>query len=175
MRAADVIQTRLEAITSAGARPTAPGGSTPNALVVQALGAHLRVPLPAITDFDNASAAHAQGHPDFPWFDALPGAGAGFAPRLLVAFGAQRERDPSAEARQQDASIAPVTKRRGTTSWGPWRLQGPQFWRPTFGEWAAEAIRPSCGAPAYSQQPRAKGKAHQAAVRAVAFTWLRIR
>jgi hypothetical protein len=42
-------------------------------------------------------------------------------------------------------------------------------------EWAAESIRHSFWAPADYQQQRDKGKAHQAAVRALAFTWLRIR
>jgi len=40
--------------------------------------------------------------------------------------------------------------------------------------WAAESIRHSCWAQVYDQQQRDKGKAHQAAVRALAFTWIRI-
>ena len=41
-------------------------------------------------------------------------------------------------------------------------------------EWAAESIRHSFWAQVYYQQQRDKGKAHQAAVRALAFTWIRI-
>jgi len=41
-------------------------------------------------------------------------------------------------------------------------------------EWAAESIRPSFWAQIYYQQQRDKGKAHQAAVRALAFKWIRI-
>jgi transposase len=174
VRSADVITTRIEAITSAVALTTDTGVITPNALLVQALVAQLRVTLQAITDFDNAIADHAQSHPDFPLFDALPGAGPVFAPRLLVAFGEQRERYASAEALQQYAGIAPVTERRGKKSWVHWRLQCPKFLRQTFVEWAAESIRHSFWAQAYYQQQRDKGKAHQAAVRAVAFKWLRI-
>ena len=40
--------------------------------------------------------------------------------------------------------------------------------------WAAESIRHSFWAQVYSQQQRDKGKAHQAAVRALAFKWIRI-
>jgi hypothetical protein len=40
--------------------------------------------------------------------------------------------------------------------------------------WAAESIRHSFWAQVYDQQQRDKGKAHQAAVRALAFTWSRI-
>ena len=174
VRSADVIKTRIEAIKSAGALTTDGGVITPNALWVQALVAQLRVTLQAITDFDNAIADHAQGHPDFPLFDALPGAGAVFAPRLLVAFGEQRERYASAEELQKYAGIAPVTERSGKKSWVHWRLQCPKFLRQTFVEWAAESIRHSFWAQAYYQQQRDQGKAHQAAVRALAFKWLRI-
>ena len=44
------------------------GVIAPNALLVQALVAQLRVTLQAIADFDNAIAQRAQSHPDFPLF-----------------------------------------------------------------------------------------------------------
>ncbi len=111
---------------------------------------------------------------DFPLFQALPGAGPVFASRLLVAFGQQRERYPSATALQKYAGIAPVTERSGKKSWVHWRLQGPKCLRQLFVEWAAESIRHSFWAQVYDQQQREKGKAHQAAVRALAFQWIRI-
>ena len=174
VRSADLIASRLQAIKSARALTTDDGVITPNALLVQALVAQLRVTLQVIADFDTAIAQHAQGHPDFPLFDALPGAGAVFAPRLLVAFGVQRERYTAADALQKYAGIAAVTERSGKKSWGHWRLQCPKFLRQTFVEWAAESIRPSFWAQVYDQQQRDKGKAHQAAVRALAFKWIRI-
>ncbi len=174
VRSADVITTRIEAIKSAMALTTDEGVITPNTLLVQALVAQLRVTLQAIADFDNAIAQRAQDHPDFPLFDALPGAGAVFAPRLLVAFGEQRERYASAEELQKYAGIAPVTERSGKKSWVHWRLQCPKFLRQTFVEWAAESTRHSFWAQVYYQQQRDKGKAHQAAVRALAFKWIRI-
>jgi transposase len=122
--------------------------------------------LPAIADCDKALTQRAQDPPDVPLFDALPGAGAVCAPRLLVAFGAQRERFPSAAALQQYAGLAPVTERRGKQSWGHWRLQGPTFLRQTFVAWAAASTRHAFWAQVYSQQQRDKGKAHQAAGRA---------
>ena len=173
-RSADVITNRLEAIKNAVALPTDEGVLAPNTLLVQALVAQLRVPLQAIADFDTAIAQRAHAHPDFPLFDALPGAGAVFAPRLLVAFGEQRERFTSAEELQKYAGIAPVTERSGKKSWGHWRLQCPTFLRQTFVAWAAESIRHAFWAQVYYQQQRDKGKAHQAAVRALAFKWIRI-
>jgi transposase len=171
---ADVITTRIEAIKSARALTTDDGVITPNVLLGQALIAPLRVTVQAIADFDSAIAQRAQAHPDFPLFDALPGAGAVFAPRLLVAFGEQRERYASAAELQKYAGIAPVTERSGKKSWVHWRLQCPTFLRQTFVEWAAESIRHAFWAQVYYQQQRDKGKAHQAAVRALAFKWIRI-
>ena len=57
---------------------------------MQALVAQLRVTLQAIAVFAITIAQRAHAHPDFPFFDTLPGAGAVVAPRLLVAFDAQR-------------------------------------------------------------------------------------
>jgi transposase len=116
-----------------------------------------------VRQFHASSAQRAQEHPDFALFDALPGAGAVFAPRLLVAFGEQRERYASAEELQKYAGIAPVTERSGKKTWVHWRLQCPKFLRQTFVEWAAESTRHSFWAQVYYQQQRTKGKAHQEA------------
>jgi transposase len=116
VRSADVSAQRLHAIKTATPLTTDEGVIAPNTLLVQALVAHLRVPLQAIADFDTAIAQRAQTHPDFPLFQALPGAGPVFAPRLLVAFGEQRARYAAAEL-QKYAGIAPVTERSGKKSW----------------------------------------------------------
>ena len=174
VRSADVVAQRLHAIKAATPLTTDAGVIAPNALLVQALVNQLRVTLAAIETFDNAIAQRAQSHPDFPLFQALPGAGPVFASRLLVAFGEQRERYTTAAELQKYAGIAPVTERSGKKAWVHWRLQCPKFLRQTFVEWAAESIRHSFWARVYYQQQRDKGKAHQAAVRALAFKWIRI-
>jgi hypothetical protein len=101
VRAEHVIAQGRHAITVATPLTTAEGVIAPHALLVQALVAQLRVTLQAIADVDTAIAQHAQRHPDCPLSQALPGAGPGFAPRLLVAFGEQRARDASAAARHK--------------------------------------------------------------------------
>src|SRR5215510_1459586 len=174
VRSTDVIAQRLHAIKAAMPLTTDEGVIAPHALLVQALVAQLRVTLQAIAEFDTAIAQRAQTHPDFPLFQALPGAGPVFAPRLLVAFGEQRARYASAAELQKYAGIAPVTERSGKKSWVHWRLQCPKFLRQTFVEWAAESIRHSFWAQLYYQQQRDKGQTHQAAVRALAFKWIRI-
>jgi transposase len=174
VRYVNVIDQRIQAIKSATPLTTDEGIIAPTALLVRALVSQLRVTLQAIDAFDEAIAQRAQSHPDFPLFASLPGAGAVLAPRLLAAFGEQRERYTSADELQKYAGIAPVTERSGNKSWVHWRLQCPTFLRQTFVEWAAESIRHSFWARAYYQQQRNKGTSHQAAVRALAFKWIRI-
>jgi Transposase len=65
----------LAAIKSAVPLTTDEGVMMPNALMVQALMAQLRVLLETIERFDHAIAERAQRHPDYALFDALPGAG----------------------------------------------------------------------------------------------------
>jgi Transposase/Transposase IS116/IS110/IS902 family len=174
VRSADVMAQRLHAIKTAIPLTTDEGVIAPHALLVQPLGNQRRVTLEAIETFENAIAPCAQHQPEFPLFQALPGAGPVFAPRLLAAFGEPRERYASAAARQKYAGIAPVTARSGKKSWVHWRLQCPKFLRQTFVEWAAESIRHAFWARVYYQQQRDKGKAHQAAVCALAFKWIRL-
>jgi len=174
VRSADVVAQRLHAIKAATPLTTDAGVIAPNALLVQALVNPLRGTLAAIETLENAIAQRAQSPPACPLLQALPGAGPVFASRLLVAFGEQRERYTTAAELQKYAGIAPVTERSGKKAWVHWRLQCPKFLRQTFVEWAAESIRHSFWARVYYQQQRDKGKAHQAAVRALAFKWIRI-
>jgi len=111
---------------------------------------------------------------DYPFFESLPGAGPVFASRLLAAFGEQRERYAGADELQQYAGIAPVTERSGQKTWIHWRTRCPSFLRQTFVEWAGETIPRSFWAGAYYRQQRDKGCSHQAAIRALAFEWIRI-
>ncbi len=72
------------------------------------------------------------------------------------------------------SGIAPVTERSGQKSWIHWRWQCPTFLRQTFVEWAAQTINKSYWAGLYYYQQRAKGCSYQAAVRSLAFKWIRI-
>ena len=101
VRVGEGLAKRVHAMKTATPLTTDEGVITPKALLVQALVSQLRVTLDAIEAFEQAIAQHAQRHPDFPLLQALPGAGPVFASRLLVAFGEQRERYPSAAALQK--------------------------------------------------------------------------
>jgi transposase len=173
-RSASLISARIESIRSAAALTDDPAIIGPCRLHVLALVAQLRAVLAAIVQFDLEIAAVVHTLPDYALFEDLPGAGACLAPRLLAAFGEQRERFRSADELQKYAGIAPVTERSGKKSWVHWRLQCPKFLRQTFVEWAAQTITRSFWAGAYYRQQRAKGSSHHIAVRALAFKWIRI-
>jgi len=96
------------------------------------------------------------------------------APRLLAAFGSDRGRFEFAAEMQQLAGIAPVTEKSGTGIWIHWRLARSKFLRQTFQEFAACSILQSDWARAFYDQLRKRGKSHHAALRALAFKWVRI-
>jgi transposase len=174
VRSAELIDRRLQAIKSATPLTTDEGIIVPKRLRVQALLSQLRAVRQGVESFDKAIAEGALSHPDFALFEALPGAGAVFAPRLLVAFGEQRERYADAAALQKYSGIAPVTERSGNACWVHWRYQCPKFLRQTFVEWSGASIQKSFWARAYYEQQRQKGKSHNVAVRGLAFKWIRI-
>ncbi len=101
-------------------------------------------------------------------------AGPALAPRLLAAFGAQRGRYQSAADLQTFSGIAPVTQRSGKFEWVPVRWACPRFLRQTFHKWAAHWVAFCDWASAYYRLQRDRGKDHHAAVRALAFKWIRI-
>jgi transposase len=111
---------------------------------------------------------------DYKLFATLPGAGPALAPRLLVAFGEHRERFPNAAAFQEYAGVAPVTERSGNKCWVHWRYSCSTFLRQTFVEWVAQTITRSFWSKAFYEAYRARGGSHQAALRALAFKWIRI-
>ena len=64
-----------------------------------------------LADLDEKIEEAAAAHPDFFIFESLPGAGPVLAPRLLVAFGSQRERYHNASEVQTYSGIAPVMEK----------------------------------------------------------------
>ena len=142
--------------------------------VVKVIVQLIRSLLQGIAELDRKIAEAAAVHPDFFIFESLPGAGAVMAPRLLAAFGSQRDRYSCANEVQTYSGIAPVTERSGKCKWVHFRWACPKFLRQSFHEWAGHSIAQSAWARAYYQQQRNRGKDHHAVVRALAFKWIRI-
>jgi transposase len=118
----------------------------------------IRSLLQGIAELDQKIEEAAAEHPDFFIFESLPGAGAVMAPRLLAAFGSQRERYRCADELQTYSGIAPVTERSGKRKWVHFRWACPKFLRQSFHEWAGHSIAQSAWARAYYQQQRDRGR-----------------
>jgi transposase len=170
----ETLQKRVEAIKVSQPLTTDRAIIKASIVMCQALVSQMRSTLLAIKEFDTQIAAICEVHQDFALFKSLPGAGAVYAARLLVALGSDRERWSSADEVAQLSGIAPVIERSGKSCRVRWRYFCPKFLRQSFHEYAGESVKHSFWARAYYEQQRGKGKSHQAAVRALAFKWIRI-
>ena len=143
-------------------------------LIVRRLVSQLEALREAIAEHDRKIADLAQSHPDYLIFSSLPGAGPVMVPRLIAAFGTQRDRYDSASAMQCYTGIAPVTESSGKQKWVHWRWACPKFLRQTFHEWAWLSTRQSGWAKDFYELKRKAGKTHHGTLRALAFKWVRI-
>jgi transposase len=141
---------------------------------VQALVTQIPLLTESIERYDQQIASLFEQHDDSTLFGSFPGAGPSLAPRLLAAFGSNRGRFEFAAEMQQLAGIAPVTEKSGTGIWIHWRLACSKFLRQTFHEFAGQSITQSDWARACYDELRKRGKSHHAALRALAFKWIRI-
>jgi len=168
------LEQRLEQIRQAQPLTSDPALLTASPLMVQALVAQLRPVIESIRQFDQQLQQRFSQHEDYTLFHSFPGAGSALGPRLLSAFGSNRDRFEGASEVQNLSGIAPVTERSGKSCWVHWRLACPKFLRQSFHEFAAQSIHFSLWARALYDQLRARGLSHHAAVRAVAYKWIRI-
>jgi transposase len=173
-RSAEEMEQLLEQIQTARPLTTDSAVIESSVLIVQASVGQLRALHAGLRGIEGRLHGLATSHPDYPLFKSLPGAGQVLAPRLLAAWGTDRQRFQGAQQMQAFSGIAPVTERSGKRSWVHWRWACPKFLRQTFHEFAAQSRLQSPWAEAYYQQMRERGLEHQAAIRALAFKWIRI-
>jgi transposase len=143
-------------------------------LQVQCFLGQLRALQKAIQAYEQRIRQLMDEHPDAALFLALPGAGDALAPRLLVAFGTDRQRFGAASDLQTLSGVAPVTRRSGKKRTIHRRWACPKFLLQTFHEFAKCSCKKSAWAQAYYDLQRSRGKGHHGAVRALAFKWIRI-
>lgn len=146
----------------------------PRAKYVQVLAGQIKGLNRAIAEFDEELQQAVAVHPDQAVFRSLPGAGDALVPRLIAAFGSDRDRYDSAEQIQCYSGIAPVTRSSGKSRSVSKRIACPKFLRQTFHEFADHARKWSGWAKAFYEMKRAAGFQHHAAVRALAYKWIRI-
>lgn len=165
---------RLERIRQAQPLTEDPAVLLHGSLMLRAMVDQLLPLFDTLREFERQIAALFAQHPDRPLFEHLPGAGKVLSPRLLAAFGTQRDRWPQAAEVLTYWGVAPVTEQSGRSHRVHWRLACPKFLRQSWHEFAAHS-RKHCGwAKAFYLKLRAQGKGHHAALRALAYKWIRI-
>ena len=145
-----------------------------SALMAQVYAEQMKVLISSIQKLEKEIDELTKAHDDVEIFSSLPGAGDTLIPRLITAFGTQRDRFSDANDAAKYFGIAPVIERSGNSEWIRWRYFCPKFIRQTFHEFANESIRFSFWAENFYRAQRQKGKKHHVAIRALAFKWIRI-
>jgi transposase len=146
----------------------------PRATYAQSLARQIAELNRSIAEFEKQLDEATSAHPDGALFRSLPGAGAVLTPRLIAAFGSDRDRYQTAEELQKKSGIAPITKKSGQSWLVLSRIACPKYLRQTFHEFAEYARRFSDWSRAFYAMKRAQGMHHHAAVRALAYKWIRI-
>jgi transposase len=173
-RSDKALEKRLQAIDKAQPLTNDPALLEPAVVKAQALAGMLKVLHQSIDEMETMIEQATSAHPDAAIFRSFPCAGPTMAPRLLVAFGTNRERFESAQQAQQFYGIAPVKKQSGQSKVIHMRHRCPKFGRQTFHENASHAVRAEGWAKTFYEQQRARKKGHHAAIRSVAFKLMRI-
>jgi transposase len=173
-RSCKVMEDRLRQIRLALPLTTDVPVIEPSVFMVNAIAPQLHSVIDAVAQFDRRIKEVFQKHPDAQIFSSFPGAGLVLAPRLLAAMGSDRSRFNSSLEVAEYSGIAPVTERSGKSKWVHRRFACSKFVKQSFHEFAAQSILYCSWARGYYDQKRNEGKRHHAAIRALAYRWIRI-
>jgi hypothetical protein len=171
---ADNLEERWRQIQSAVPATTDEAVVKSCAVTARCLARLLREIQSSLGTYEQTIQELARRHPDFDLFSSFPGAGDALVPRLIAAFGTQRDRWANASELQCYSGIAPVLEASGRQQWIHVRWACPKFLRQTFHEWALHSIRKCSWAKEHYDAQIGRGKGRNAAIRSVAFKWLRI-
>ena len=174
MRNQDKIEQRVKAIKEARALTTDRAVLAASKMKALAIVRQLRALGKSIVEMEARIQELFEQHRDHEVFSSFPCAKKVLGPRLLAAFGGDRTRYESALELQSFSGIAPVTRSSGKSETIHKRMACPKFLRQTFHEYAAQSIKKPGWARTYYRRHRDKGVKHHAAVRALAYKWIRI-
>ncbi len=146
----------------------------PAAMSVRLLASQIQQFQKTIGEFDARIAEAMKQHPKAHLFTSLRGAGPALAPRLLCAFGSQKDRWKDADSLASFSGIAPVTRKSGRQLQVQRRYACPKFLRQTFHEFADSARIYCPWTKARYRMLRDRGMKHHAAIRKLARSWIRI-
>jgi transposase len=174
-RSRKTIEERLERIAKAKALTTDPAIILIGRTRVGALVGMLKSLHRSIFQLQKQIEKLMDQHPDAPIFRSLPGAGPCLAPRLLVAFGTNRERFENATEVAQFYGIAPVVRQSGDTRTVHVRRRCPKFGRQSFHENAGCALKEEPWAKEFHAHYKHRHQdRHHQANRSLAFKLIRI-
>jgi len=168
------IQQRLELIDNAVRVMKDPAHIQPCKKMAQALAGAIAPITRSIAEFDQELGDQMKDHKDAALWKSFPRAGLQLAPRLLTAFGDDRERWLGAQQVQEFSGMAPVTEKSGNSCYVHWRWMAPTFLMQTFYEYAEQSRLGSCWAKAFCDMKKEEGDDHPTVIRKLAFKWIRI-
>lgn len=174
VRNKEKIEQRVKAIKEARALTTDRAVLTASRMKALAIVGQLRALEKSIAAMEDRIQELFEQHRDHEIFSSFPCAKKVLGPRLLAAFGGDRSRYEAALELQSLSGIAPVTRSSGQSKTIHKRMACPKFLRQTFHEYAGQSIKKAGWARVYYQGQRDKGVKHHAAVRALAYKWIRI-
>lgn len=169
-----LIEQRIQQIRAALPLTDDPALRGAMGLMVRSLVRQIKPLLSSIAEFDQQIQTLFQQHPDHDLFDSFPGAGPALGPRLLSAYGSDRDRFEDAQQVKSFSGIAPITKKSGRTQVVLSRWACPKFQRQSFHEWAGLTVRFCPWAHDFYQRKKAAGMKHHAILRELASKWINI-
>lgn len=173
-RSEGAIDARFQALAQATPLTEDPALVEPLQFQAQCLVAQLQTLAQTIAAYDRRIQELFAQHSEAWLFKDLPGAGAVMAPRLAAAFGTLRTNFAAREGLLCFSGVAPVKKQSGSQQVVHFRYARPLFLHQSIVEFAKCSIGQCEWARLLYDQERKNKKSHWAAIRKVAFKWVRI-
>jgi transposase len=173
-RSEERIEQRLKAVKAAKPLTEDPALVGPLQLQMERLVQQLRTLHQTIAAYDEQSQKVFAQHSEAWLFQELPGCGKALAPRLAAAFGTIRANFQSVDALLCFSGVAPVKKESGGQKIVQFRYARPIFYHQSIVEFAKCSIAQCAWARLLYEEQLRKGKSRWAAIRKLAFKWLRI-
>jgi transposase len=168
------IQKRMERIQKSVPVTDDPAHIQPCKKMAQALAGAIGELTENIAAFDRELVEQMEDHKDASLWKSFPRAGKQLAPRLLTAFGDDRDRWKEVQDVQEFSGMAPVTEQSGNGCYVHWRWMAPKFLMQTFYEYAEQSRLGSSWAEAFCTMKKEQGDDHPTVIRKLAFKWIRI-
>lgn len=147
---------------------------TVTAITIKCRASQIEALSSTVKVFDSKIREALKQHPDAKLFTELNGVGPVLGARLLGAFGSEGDRWESADQLASYSGIAPITRKSGKSCGVYSRLACPKYLKQTFHEFADSARIWCPWSKARYKQLKDRGMKHNAAVRKLARSWIRI-